>query len=438
MSKHKSRPAEREISFDAVCLLLETALTGETRQKILADISKSRGLREALARLRDGMRSHIFKAGGDQLDLRKTVKTFDNRTRQDGFHVLQDWDGKAERLNEEIIPVDVLHYFMSQSEPRSIGDSERQVLAILLDYYLVYVLAVLALRAWDEGSANSNFDKLNHLVQELQGPHGSGQKFAENAETLIFIATSHFEPDIKAYERLLAKVRTLDDSHRLNIALVHAAILGSHLRHGFQDLYNKDLALMREDNGPDYPWLCFSLATLMRVYARMHDEGVHGPERERVVEALLNGLSPDARAFVGRLPAALAACEAEHSEFVKLFNRYRQDLFEAFERHRPSNETYSPISFNFNFPHNLLKAVVVDALVRAAPWDLTLNDLLTGIPRGERISKLRVTLAETLMGYARSSPDRIRGRLVPVITYDPASGLRNFAKTLHIIKEAAR
>jgi hypothetical protein len=156
------------------------------------------------------------------------------------------------------------------------------------------------------------------------------------------------------------------------------------------------------------------------------------------VEALLNGLSADARAFVGKPPAALAACEAEHSEFVELFNRYRQDLFEAFERHRPSYETYSPISFNFNFPHNLLKAVVVDALVRAAPWDLTLNDLLTGIPRGEKIGELRVTLAETLMGYARSSPDRIRGRAVPVITYDPASGLRSFAKTLHIITETLR
>src|SRR2546427_6639284 len=111
MSKHKNRPAESEISFDAVCLLLETALTRQTRQKILADISKSRSLREALARLRDGMRSHTFKAGVDQLDLRKIIKIFDNRTRQDGFHVLQDWDGKAERLNKEIIPVDVLNYF---------------------------------------------------------------------------------------------------------------------------------------------------------------------------------------------------------------------------------------------------------------------------------------------------------------------------------------
>ncbi len=31
------------------------------------------------------------------------------------------------------------------------------------------------------------------------------------------------------------------------------------------------------------------------------------------------------------------------------------------------------------------------------------------------------------MAYARSNPDRIRGRLMPVIVYDPESGHRAFA-----------
>ncbi|HYR85189.1 MAG TPA: hypothetical protein VE422_13985 [Terriglobia bacterium] len=57
MSKHKRARAELQISFDAVCLLLETVLAGETRQKILIGISKSKSFREALLRLREGMRS---------------------------------------------------------------------------------------------------------------------------------------------------------------------------------------------------------------------------------------------------------------------------------------------------------------------------------------------------------------------------------------------
>ena len=137
-------------------------------------------------------------------------------------------------------------------------------------------------------------------------------------------------------------------------------------------------------------------------------------------------------------PRALAASEEEHSEFVELFSRYGDDLFTEFGRHRPSQETYSPLSFNFNFPHNLLKGIVIDALLRGKHWDLSVNDLLTGIPPGGRKSDSKVLLAQTLMAYARSSPDRIRGRDVPVITYDPSSGLRSFAKTLSILDETRR
>jgi len=423
-------------TFESASQLVGRTLTAQSRQQILIDLAKAKTLPEALARLRDSMRSHTFRLGTERLDLGPTIRMLDSKTREDGFHILQDWDGKAEKLNEEIIPVDVLNFLLSRTERCRIGDSGREVLAILLEYYFIYVLALLALRAWDHGSPSDNFERLNQLLNTLKEPGGSGQKFAANVETLILIATSHFEPDIKAFERLLAKVRTLFDAQRLNISLAHAAILGSHLRHGFQDLYNKDLVLMRDDNEPDYPWLCFSLVTLIRAYARLRDQGIHGEERERIVEALLNGLSPDPRAFVRKSPPVLAASEAEHSEFVELFSRYRDDLFTEFGRHRPSQETYSPLSFNFNFPHNLLKGVVISALLRGKHWDLNVNDLLTGNPPGDRKNDSKILLAQTLMGYARSSPDRIRGRAVPVITYDPSSGLRSFVKTLTIVDEA--
>jgi hypothetical protein len=78
--------------------------------------------------------------------------------------------------------------------------------------------------------------------------------------------------------------------------------------------------------------------------------------------------------------------------------------------------------------------VVVDALRRGEPWKLTINDLLTGIPRGEQIGELRERLARILMDYARSSPEIVRGRPVPAISYDPQLGLRNFAKTIGIVK----
>ena len=409
-----------EVTFASACTSLETILGGATRARILAS--------QRLKTLRDGFRSNSFPG----VSLQRIVKGLDARTRDDGFHVLHDWDGKADKLNEDTIPVEVANYAM---EHCGAGPSEKTVLAILLDYYLFYVLALLALRAWDEGDANDNLDRVSRLLLELQGPSGSGQKFVDDAETLILVAIAHFEPDVRAYDRLLEKVNALDEAHRTNLALAHAAILASHLRFGFEATYGRDILEMRKDNAPDYPWLLTALGTLMESYARMAENGVHGDARDRIVEGLLNGLTPDPRAFVGTPPASLAAFEEQRSRFCELFQKHRPGLLEELERHRPSEEAYSPVSFFFNFPHNLLKGVVIDALLRGEPWKLSLNDLLTGIPRGGTESESRVSLATTMMGYARKSPDRIRGRLVPVIVYDPRAGRRAFTDTMRRLGE---
>jgi len=432
--RKRNSAAKNDVTFDGTCLLLGEALGGTARHEILADVSKSTNAAKSLTRLRACMRSHSFKWSGGRLDLDKAIRIFDSRTQADGFHVLHDWDGQAEVFNKEIIPVEVVSYFMGTPGGAHTGTTP---LAILLDYYFMYVLSLLALRVWDEGNSDQNLDRLDGLLQDLQGPNGSGQKFAGSAETLIIIATSHFEYEHTAYDDLLEKVRTLSPTQKIRLALVHAGILGSHLRFGLEASYGKDIGAMRDDNVADYPWLCFAVATLTKAYSRLHEAGTHGVERERVVEGILNGLSADARAFVGKPPASLSPYESERSECASLLGKYRQDLFEEFKRQRPSPQNYSPISFFFNFPHNLVKGMVVDALARGNPWDLTLDDLLTSVPRDEMKGEARTTLARTLMGYARSSPDTIRGRPVPAVVYDPRAGLRDFAKTISTLKEYA-
>src|SRR5262249_51689433 len=158
-------------------------------------------------------------------------------------------------------------------------------------YYFAYALALLSLRAWDDPDPNAALDRVTALLDLLQGPNGSGQRFAANSETLIFIATSHFEPDDSAYSRLLARVRSLDQRHQVRFALVHAAILGSHLRFGFNAQYNRDVGNMRNDNAPDYLWVCFALITLMRAYSKLQDVGVEDEGRRLIVEGLLNALT---------------------------------------------------------------------------------------------------------------------------------------------------
>ena len=49
----------------------------------------------------------------------------------------------------------------------------------------------------------------------------------------------------------------------------------------------------------------------------------------------------------------------------------------------------------------------------------------------------RETLAVTLMDYARKNPEKIRGKLMPVIVYDPATGARAFATALSLLRPAS-
>ncbi len=412
-----------DITFEHACNLVAAALRGSARQEIVAEAARARNLGAALLRLRDSMRANEFKAGAHQIFLDRMIRGYDGRTRAEGFHILHDWDGVSQQVNPDIIPVDVLHFLIEQRGQEPASPVE---LAILLDYYFAHVLALLTMRIWDEGDPDRNLDRLNELLDELQGPNGSGQLFAADAETLMLIGTSHYELEEWGYAKLLAKARTLNEEHQAAIGLGHAASMGCHLRFGFEAQCGRDTVALRDDNVADYPWLCFALAAVMRAYDRAVSAGLENRQLAVMEEALLNGLTPDARAFVGVPPASLSESQSDLAQFLELFTRHKAALLAAFERHRPTDTAYSPLSFFFNFSHNVLKGTVVDALLWGEAWDLTLNDLLTGVPRAGIDEGSQQLLAATLMGYARSNPDRIRGRLMPVIVYDPQAGRRAF------------
>src|SRR5688572_9033800 len=177
------------------------------------------------------MRANQFRARGHQIFLDRAVSSYDGRTRAEGFHILHDWDGVAQRTNPDIIPIDVLHFIAGQRGAEPAGRAE---LAILLDYYFMHVLALLTMRVWDEGDPDENLTRIDALLTALQGPDGSGQLFANDAATLMLIGTSHYEPAEWGYDKLLARVRTLNERHQFEIGLGHAQSIGCHLRFGFE------------------------------------------------------------------------------------------------------------------------------------------------------------------------------------------------------------
>jgi hypothetical protein len=422
-------PSKPEISFETACALTQSILSGHHRGTIAATMADAPTLNAALRRLRDSLTANAFEVDGRHVSLDRIVRAYDRDTRAEGFHVLHDWDGKSDRVNENSIPVDVLDYVTRQRG----GDTpDATVVAILIDYYFVHILELLALRAWDEGDADANLDRIGTLLALLQNSDGSGQAFVNNVETLLLLATSHFELHERGYALLLERVRTLNARHRLPIAIGHAASMGSHLRFGFEASYARDTIFMRDDNVADYPWLGFALLTVMRELDEQR--AASGEKRDQLIESLLNGLSADARAFIGEPPASLSRVEQERSEFRDRFLASRDVLLAAFEPFRPSEPEYSPLSFFFNFAHNVRKGTVVDALLRRDPWRISFDDLLTSLPHGDERNPQKQQLATTLMTYARLNPDRIRGQLMPVIVYDPAAGRQAFGTTMRRLK----
>ena len=400
--------------FDRACDLVEAALAGDERRRIVAALCARAAPSDGLARVAKALGTNLRELDPLYAALDGLVSQLDARTRGDGFHVLHDWDGRAGRVNPETIAVDVAAFAVDR---RGDEPGHEIAAAILVDYHYLNLLALLSLRVWDEGDPNVNLDRVGALLAALQA-NGSGHRFASRAATLLLIATAHYEPNESGYDALLEKVRMLDRRHRLTVAIDHAVAMGCHLRFGFEASYGRDVGVMRADNAADYPWLRFAMNTLLDEYSAAD---------EAIAEALINGLCPD--------PSSLLAS----AEFVERFEPHRAALVEVFERFRPDENAYSPLALFFNFSHNVVKGLVVDAVLRARPWPVALNDLLTSLPpdggSNEAVaSSSPKDAATTLMGYARRNPAQIRGRLTPAIVYDPATGRQAFGATMRRLR----
>ena len=421
------RPPRESITYASACDLLEAVLEGGCRGAVLDAVLSAPTASDALARLRAGMRAHVFRTPGEPVALRRAIQAMDHRTRREGFHVLASWDYRAHRFADDIAPILLLDRCAASGLAPG---RERAVLSLLLDQYLLSVLGLLAVRAWDDGDPNVNLDRTTHLVRLLQGPAGSGNQFVDDAETLLLLAVSHYHPDETAYELLMRKVWALDHAHRVRIALACAATLGGHLRWGMRFMYKRDVGRMRADNVVDYPWLLFSVITIVRELDRVGT--APGPERERLVEGLLNGVVADPWAFTGPAPAAWQASRALHREAREWLHADAALLLDEFEAHRPRTTAYSPLAFQCNFLCNTLVAMVATAAHDPSPHP-SLNALLSGTaPNGLPSVE---AYARCLMSYAIANGD---GRSAPLIVYDPHEGLHSFNTAVRVLGDDIR
>lgn len=412
---------------------LEDLLVGPARAEILDGMCARGGFEDWLRRIRAAMGEHRLTAGERRIDLRQTVRRLDVRTRKDGFRVLHSWDHTSHEFTEDVVPVLMIDFF-ERAGPRD--PEARFTLELLLDYYFFHLLALCVMRVWDGDDPDATMTRLTGLVEALQGEHGSRHRFVADAETLLIYALSQFHPEEQAYDRIIERVSTLGEGHRVAFARVSAAVLGAHLRWGFWLMYGRDVVRMRNDNVGDYPWLLSSVLTLVRAWVRGVEGDAPEDERDDLLESLLQGLAADPWAFTGSIPAALAGHASEYGELRGLLERHGERLLGELERHRPTKASYAPLALHFNFPHNALVAIVTLALLEGKPQALSLNDLFTRElpepPEGET----QEGLARTLMAFSGGSPDRLGRRGAMLVAYDPLSAMRSFSMTTKALRES--
>jgi hypothetical protein len=433
--------------FDALCAALESVLEGPGRRQILDRVTRGSRMDVSLRRLRASMSKHGFE--GLPRDFERTVRRMDQRTRRDGFRVLHSWDPQKNRFTDDLVPVLMIDFFR-RADPED--PDERTSVAILLDYYFLHLLSLAAMRAWDTDDPGAALDRVTVLLTSLQGPDGSGHQFVADAETLMIYALSQFHPEEHAYDRVIEKTMMLPQANEVAFARVSAAVLGAHLRWGFRLMYEQDVARMRADNVGDYPWLLYTVITLLRAWTKVKDDPDRAEERRGLAGSLLLGLSADPWAFTGRPPPALGPHSAMHAECRGLLESHSRQLLEELEKHRPSKESYAPLSLYFNFPHNALVAVVTLALLDSEPQTLVFNDLFEGGGDGDGSGKAdvedppveasppaptdaaREALARALTEFS-GRPERVGYRGALLVAYDPQSAIWTYNMTMKTLRE---
>jgi hypothetical protein len=410
---------------------LESALLGDTRSGMLDAAMATGDPGAPLAHLRKAMHSHTFPTASGAIALRRMVDSLDARTQREGMHVLQGWDFVAHRFAKDSAPVLLLDYCATLGIP---ANRERAALAVLLDQYFLALLSLMAVRAWDEGDANDNLDRVSAALTALQGPGGSGHQFVVGAETLLMLAVSYYHPEEQGYGLLVQRAAALGAPHQQRFARSCATLLGAHLRWGLRFMYQRDIGRMRADNVADYPLLTFAIRTLAVAYDEMTDRAVVGAERDAVVEALLAGLSADPWAFADKLPAELSGNPDWHADARRLLSRHRGALLAEFASHQASPRRYSPLGFACNFPTNATVAMATLAVQGEAHPPL--NALFTREPDSLPPEQSAGRLAERLMQFAASDPTRLGAGGVPLLVYDPFDGAHCYNTTIRTLSSA--
>jgi hypothetical protein len=264
----------------------------------------------------------------------------------------------------------------------------------LFNLYLIRQLALLCMRAWDDGpsSAEERLSQAQAVLDALCrfGP-ADQPVLVRNVRWLIPVAqspgTEQLAPYFEVAEQVAATV-SADDRVQIHDSIVRMA--GGHLRSylhyqvtskGFALNDSGLVVLSRKSNALDYSLLIQALVPLLEAYERAVRDG--NAQRRALADAICQGISPDAELFVNRVDLLGAYSMVEYlftamdpaghvvytpigRRHVRLLDDYEariarlaKPLHEDCLHFKPSEGAYSPYGAFFGVASNLLEHMVL-------------------------------------------------------------------------------
>jgi hypothetical protein len=175
---------------------LEALLTGDARQEMVMTCLKRRGASggasagsagDALTLLRREFARDSLPGSHGGRGLSRLIAELERQTQADGFHILRDWDGPARRFVSDPVSVAMLDFAArmhsaTAADPRAqryaaeagiAGPELSRSLALLIDHFVIFVIALLVMRAWDGDQPDTDLARIQRLLDALQATDGA-------------------------------------------------------------------------------------------------------------------------------------------------------------------------------------------------------------------------------------------------------------------------
>ena len=386
--------------FSRACELVEAALAADERRRVIQELCARQSPSRALARVAGALRANLRDLDPKYAALDGLVTALDARTRCDGFHVLHDWDGAADRFN--------------QRPSRSTSRRSRSAAAVTARHEIAAASCSTTTISIARAAVAARLGRYDPTRTSTAGRcHGAAPQ---------------------ERPRLASRPATLFDGHgatsrtgRLTRCSTESALIAGIV------LPSRSITRSRSCH------LRFGRGVVRRDVGVMRRQRRRLPVALRVDHASTMPPATTDRRSVDQRPCPDPSSLLASDDFVERLRPHRDGLRRV--RALPAGrEGLFAIAFFFNLPQRR-QGPGRGRVLRARPWPVSLNDLLTSLPpEGGSYASVasglsRKDAAGTLMEHARRSPARIRGRLTPAIVYDTATGRHAYGATMRRLRE---